>query len=345
MSLPFRVRRAEWIAGAFVLLAVIGLVGSLVLLSRARGTFEPTVSYHVTLADGYGIATGSRVEMLGIEIGTIESLQITDDNKVAARLEIRERFAGRLRADSVARIKASLDLQGVLGGVGLSVSPGSPGADPLAPGDTIAVAEPKTVADLLPQVEGDPLMEDIEALIHNARNMSDQVADPNAPLQQALTQTIALLTALQDKKGTVGRVLADDGQMYDRLVTTLDSVETSLARLDRVLSRSGKLVGKADGLMTQGDELLVHADKMVGTSDRVMGKLDPVIGNTDTAMKDLDDAVLRFAETTAELQKVLQALGPVVEDMDKMVENMDEVAEAAKKVWPLRRHTRRRRGK
>ena len=44
MSLPFRIRRAEWVAGAFVLLAVVALVASLVLLSRARGSFEATTN-------------------------------------------------------------------------------------------------------------------------------------------------------------------------------------------------------------------------------------------------------------------------------------------------------------
>ena len=31
MSIPFRIRRAEWVAGAFLLLAVVALVASLVL--------------------------------------------------------------------------------------------------------------------------------------------------------------------------------------------------------------------------------------------------------------------------------------------------------------------------
>lgn len=342
MSVPFRIRRAEWVAGAFLLLAVVALLGSLVLLSRARGGFEATVTYHVVLGNGYGITPGGRVEMLGIDIGTIETLEITDDNRVTARLEIRERFAVRVREDSVARVKASLSLQGVLGGVGLSVSPGSAGATPLPEGSTIAVTEPQSLVDLLPVVDDDPLVRDLQVLVTNTRRLSEALADPKSPVNGLLEQATTLLAAVQDRKGSVGRVLADDGALYDRLLGTLTDVERSLARLEKVLARSDRLVGSADGLVEKGDEVFGKAGTMVETGDRVFKDMGPVLDSTDTAMKDLDEAVKAFAKTSAELEEVVRALGPLVKDMDEMVRDMDDVAEAAKKLWILRRRARKR---
>lgn len=342
MSIPLRIRRAEWVAGAFLLLAVVALLGSLVFLSRARGSFEATQSYQVVLSNGYGITPGGRVEMLGIDIGTIETLEITDDNRVSARLEIRERFAARVREDSVARVKASLDLQGVLGGVGLSVSPGSAAAAPLPAGSTIAVTEPTSVVDLLPVVPDDPLVKDLEALLHNTRRLSEALADPRSPLSSLLEQSSALLATVQDRKGSVGRVLADDGVLYERLLGTLDDVERSLSRLEKVLSRSDRLMGSADGLVDKGGEVFDKAGTMVETGDRVFGGMGPVLDSTDAAMKELEEAVKAFAETTTELEKVVRALGPLVKDMDEMVRDMDDVAEAAKKMWVLRRRARKR---
>lgn len=342
MSIPLRIRRAEWVAGAFLLLAVVALLGSLVFLSRARGGFESTVSYHVVLGNGYGITPGGRVEMLGIDIGTIETLEITDDNRVTARLEIRERFATRLRDDSVVRVKASLDLQGVLGGVGLSVSPGSPTATPLPAGSTIAVVEPQSMVDLLPVVQGDPLLADLQALLSNTRRLSEALADPKSPLNDLLAQSSALLAAVQDEKGSVGRIMADDGQLYDRLLGTLDGVERSLTRLEKVLARSDRLMGSADDVIDRSAKVMDDAGTMVETGGRVFKDMGPVLDSTDTAMKDLDDAVKAFAETTAALEKVVRALEPLVSDMDEMVRDMDDVAESAKKMWLLRRRARTR---
>jgi ABC-type transporter Mla subunit MlaD len=344
VSIPFRIRRAEWVAGAFLLLAIVALLGSLVFLSRARGGFESTASYHVVLGNGYGITPGGRVEMLGIDIGTIETLEITDDNRVTARLEIRERFVPRLREDSVVSVKASLDLQGVLSGVGLSVSPGSIEAVPLPEGSTIAAVEPKSVVDLLPVIPNDPLVEDLRGLLHDTRRLSEALADPESPLSSLLEQSSALLASVQDRKGSVGQLLSDDGRLYERLVGTLDDVERSLARLEKVLARSDKLVGSADGLLDKGGEVFDKAGTMVETGGRVFGDMGPVLDSTDTAMKDLDTAVKAFAETNAELEKVVRSLAPLVDDMDEMVRDMDDVAEAAKKMWVLRRRARKREG-
>lgn len=342
MSIPLRIRRAEWVAGAFLLLAVVALVGSLVFLSRARGGFETKVSYTVVLSNGYGITPGGRVEMLGIDIGTIETLEITDDNRVRAHLEIRERFASRVREDSVVRVKASLDLQAVLGGVGLAVSPGSAEAEPLPPGSVLEAVEPSSVVDLLPVVPDDPLVKDLQALVYNTRRLSEALSDPKSPLNSLLEQSSALMAAVQDRKGSVGKVLSDDGELYGRLLGTLDDVERSLTRLEKVLARSDRLVGSADGLIDRGGEVFDEADTMVRTGGRVFGDMGPVLESTDTAMKDLDEAVKAFAKTTAALEEVVRALDPLVDDMDEMVRDMDDVAEAAKKMWVLRRRARKR---
>lgn len=341
MSIPFRIRRAEWVAGAFLLLAVVALLASLVLLSRASGSFESTLSYHVVLTNGYGITPGSRVDMLGIDIGTIETLEITRDNQVTARIEIRESFADRVREDSVARVKASLDLQGVLGGVGLSLSPGSPATAALPEGSTIAVAEPRSVADLMPVVPGDPLVQDIEALVHNARKLSDALADDDSPLRELLEQSGALLAALQDRKSSIGQILHDDGELYQRLLGTLDGVERSIERLDKVLGRGNRLLGSADTMLDHSNAVFDKAGTMVETGDRVFNELSPVLVTTDTAMKELDEAIEAFAVSTVELTKVIKALQPLVDDMDTMVHDMDDVAKAAKKMWILRRQVRK----
>jgi ABC-type transporter Mla subunit MlaD len=261
---------------------------------------------------------------------------------VTARLEIRERFAARLREDSVVRVKASLDLQGVLGGVGLSVSPGSPTAAPLPAGSTLAVTEPTSVVDLLPVVQDDPLLEDLQVLLANTRRLSEALADPESPLNDLLAQSSALLAAVRDEKGSVGRIMADDGQLYDRLLGTLDGVERSLTRLEKVLARSDRLVGSADDVIDRGGKVMEKAGTMVETGGRVFADMGPVLDSTDTAMKDLDEAVKAFAKTTAQLEKVVEALEPLVSDMDEMVRDMDDVAEAAKKMWLLRRRLRKR---
>src|SRR5690606_21270121 len=61
MPIPFRVRHAEWIAGLFVLVAGAAVLVALLVLTRAKGTFQTHPVYYVTVSDGHGIAPGGPV--------------------------------------------------------------------------------------------------------------------------------------------------------------------------------------------------------------------------------------------------------------------------------------------
>jgi ABC-type transporter Mla subunit MlaD len=334
MPIPFRVRHAEWIAGLFVLATGIAVLVALLVLTRATGTFKTHPVYYVTVQNGHGIAPGGPVKMLGIAIGKIEAVEITPDRRVRARLEIEPEFAERVRADSEARIEVSLGLEGMLAGVGFVVTPGSPEAAGLPDAAEIPAREAESVADLLPLVSGDPMLADVRALVHNARVLTDMLQDPQSDLQRAMASAAAVLAQVEKGDGTVGRLLRDDGELYERIFETMDEVDRTLAEVTRTMGRSGKLMQKSDDLVARADGLLESSDGMVDGATKVLGKMDPVMDEADEAMKNLNEAVLAFGKTTKQL-------GELLVQMEAVVADMGQVAEATKKVWPIRRHIRK----
>jgi ABC-type transporter Mla subunit MlaD len=335
MPIPFRVRHAEWIAGLFVLAAGAAVLVALLMLTHAKGILETHPVYYVTVQNGHGIAPGGPVKMLGIAIGTIEHVEITADRRVRARLEIKPAFAERIRADSEARIELSLGLEGMLAGVGFVVTPGSPEAEVLHSEAELPAREAESIADLLPLVADDPMLADIRALVHNARVLTDTIGESQAELKRALASATAVLEAVEKGDGTVGRLLHDDGELYDRLVTTMDKVDRTLDGVSATMGRSGKLMTKSEDLIAQADGLLESSDTMVDGATKVFGKMDPVMDEADAAMKDLGEAVRSFGKTTEQLGKLLVK-------MDAVVADMAQVAAATKKVWPIRRHLPKR---
>lgn len=331
MPIPFRVRHAEWIAGLFVLVAGAAVLVALLVLTRAQGMFQTHPVYYVTVSDGHGIAPGGPVKMLGIAIGTIDTVEITEDRRVRARLRIQPEFAERVRADSEARIELSLGLESVLAGVGFVITPGSPEAASLPSEEEIPAHEAESVTDLLPLVAGDPMLDDMRALVHDARVLTVTLADPKSDLRRALASAAAVLEQIERGDGTVGKLLHDDGELYARLLRTMDEVDATLAETSRAMGRSGKLVKKADDLMASADGLLESSDAMIGDATKVFGKMDPVMDEADEAMKNLNEAVISFGKTTKQL-------GELLVQMEEVVADMAEVAEATKKVWPIRRH-------
>ncbi len=341
MAIPWRVRWAEWVAGLFVLATFAAIVVALAVLTRAHGTMSGYTTLVATLDNGHGIAPGGPVKMLGIPIGTIDTVEITEDNRVRATLEIADEYAARISADSVARVEASFGLESMLAGVGFEVTPGPVGAAALQDGDALRVAEPDSIVDFLPGMADDPMVGDLQATLRNVRRLTDQLADEDSELRRVLVAAGNLLEQVEKGGGTVGKVLRDDGVLYDELITTMHEAQTTLADAKKLMARSGKLFDKSGKLIDDTSDVVADAggvmksaDTMVTTATDVFGKMDPVMEDAGDAMKNLDEAVVEFAKTTEEL-------GRLIGKMDEVIADMATVTAAAKKVWPIRRHVRK----
>jgi ABC-type transporter Mla subunit MlaD len=341
VSVPFRIRRAEWVAGAMLVLVVTAAVASMLFVSRGQGTFTSPAHYVLRLSDGHGVAEGSRVQMLGIDVGRVSGVRITEDNHIEVELEIRAGFSDKIRADTRASLEASFGLQGVLSGIGVALTPGSPQAAVLEQGAVIEAVEPGHIADMLPGVGADPLVEDLEVLIRNLRVLTDEAADPEGSVRQAMQSLAAVSKRIENGEGTAGKMLSDDAALYGEMTDALTEVSKTLVRVNALLtkssgvvSRSSKSIEAADALVDDADALIASADAMVKTADGVLEKTSPVLENTDTTVDALGGAIASFEETTEQLQAVTTRL-------DELIAEMLVVTKAAGRVYPIRRHVRK----
>lgn len=343
MSVPFRIRRAEWVAGAMLVLVATAAITSMLVVSRGQGTFSEPARFRLHMTDGHGVAEGSRVHMLGIDVGRVAAVRITDDNLVEVDLEVRARFADKIRADTRASLEASFGLQGVLSGIGVSLTPGSADAPVLEHGDIIEAVEPGHIADMLPGVGADPLVEDLEVLIRNLRLLTDEATNPEGSLRQAMESLAVVSKRIENGEGTAGKMLSDDAALYREMNDALADVGTTLGRVDALVRKSSKVVTRsheamdaADELVEGADALVASADAMVGTADDVLEKTEPVLEHTDDAVAKLDKAIGSFGDATEELQAVTKRL-------DTLITEMLVVTKAAGRVYPIRRHVRKAR--
>ncbi len=331
MAVPFRIRRAEWVAGAIIVLTAVTLIVAFLFVARARGTFATHHEYAVTMSDGHGIAPGATVEMLGIEVGRVDRVEITADNRVRVAFAVDAEYTGRIRQDSVVRVKMSLGLSTMLGGVAMVITPGSPDAAALDAGSELSVVEPSKVTDLLPNVGGDQMISDIEAILANTRALTDDLTQPDSDVRDLVTNVGLLVASLQRGEGTIGKLMADDAELYNELIDTLSRVETSLKKADNLMGRGGKLVDKSDAMLTSSKDLVTKTDGVVGDAGAVFKKMDPVMDEAGEAMGSLGEAVKSFGDTTRELSEVLKK-------MDRVIEDLNDITRATKKVFPIRRH-------
>ena len=99
---PFKFRFANELAGGFILLALLILVLAVAASGHIRDLFTRTTA--VTLAlppeGSLGLREGADVVMLGTPIGTVRSVDISDEGRMTATITVKSSFLKFIRQDS-----------------------------------------------------------------------------------------------------------------------------------------------------------------------------------------------------------------------------------------------------
>ena len=136
--------RYETVAGIFVVIGLLCVGYMTVKLGKINLFGEDTYTLYARFTSVSGLRVGNPVEMLGLEIGRVQSLTLDQkDQLVVAELKIKRGV--NVYGDAIASIKTA----GLIGDRYMSIDPG--GADQVLPsGKTIVQTEPPIdIGDLI----------------------------------------------------------------------------------------------------------------------------------------------------------------------------------------------------
>lgn len=239
--------RANYLlVGGFVLVLIIGLMGFVVWLAKFQ--FDTQYARYDIVFSGSvtGLSPGSAVRYSGVNVGEVIDIRLDRDRPelVMGTIEV---IAGTpIREDTV----ATLELQGLTGGLYVLLSGGAPDSAPLEakPGEDRPVI-PSQASSLEQVISGAPELLDAATLLL-ARGNAVLNDDNRARVGEILTNVSRLTTTLaeQDKKiatlfdeaaetmrnlreastavaGLVGDVKTDSKEMFDQATDTLAAAE------------------------------------------------------------------------------------------------------------------------
>ena len=123
-------KRTEILAGLLVFVAILYLTYVAIGLGRWHLLGAGGYIVYADFVSASGLNIGDPVEVAGVEVGTVESISVTDDYQARARLRIKEGVT--IYEDAT----ASIQWEGLVGDRSVSIDSGNP-PDPLEPGDEI----------------------------------------------------------------------------------------------------------------------------------------------------------------------------------------------------------------
>ena len=251
--------------GIFILVAVGAFLGMIYALGARARLFEAKYTIHAEFTEVGGLTEGATVRIAGVQIGRVSDVNLPGQpgGKVRVALAIAERFADRVRKDSVARIET----QGLLGDKIVEITVGTAGAPATQPGDTIASQDPADIGQVVSQ--GARTVKDVAAVATTLREMAEGLRQSRviedagvtmANARKVTDQLARIVDQVERGKGWANALIYQEPvalRRLDRLLTTTQGL------LDRVEQGEGAL-----GVLTSAGST-ASARRLVAAMDRL----------------------------------------------------------------------------
>jgi ABC-type transporter Mla subunit MlaD len=278
----------EKIAGAFVLVAIGVLAWLLFSSGKSIVLFEDQITLYGHLQTLQPINKDTDIIVGGLSAGTIEDVEITDDNKIIVTMRILKRYSSLLRTDSTAVLN-TFNLA-IFDKSVIEITVGSPDKPKLKDGSTIQIQESINIKNLLNRVT--PAVDTLIRIVDNIDNILSavdeaKVGDTIVKANQLTTAVSAeRISAMVDNmyavsnnlreisehintgKGLAGSALYDT-ELENNVKHIAANMDLASASLDRLLAMLNHELQNLPQIMEKIEPLMKEADETIKATKRI----------------------------------------------------------------------------
>mgnify|MGYP002347746446 CR=1 FL=1 len=291
----------ERVAGVFVMVALVGTIAFTGMVAVNKGWFASRVNYVTSFESADGVFPGTMVQISGLRAGSVEEVELQNDNQIRVKFTVLAKFQHRIKQDSVVRLVRPF----IIGDRVLDLEVGSEGSSVLEPGQFIKSQETTDLMSLLSGKKLGVTMEAMSGLIANLKTLGEAFLDPK--------RTEAVIK-------TFDRI--------DPLVKNLNVMSLEVIAMTRQMTREdgiGTLVKNANVLTNEVNavipELKVQAEELKAMIPAIREKAPSVAA-------DMTNLVKNLALLTEEFKVVLPALAEIAPQLPhasrRAVEALDQ---------------------
>lgn len=169
--------------GIFTTATILLLLIGIFLIGRNKSMFRSTIILYGTFKNVGGLLEGNNIRFVGINVGTVESIDILSDSTARVGLRVQKKVQPFIKQGAI----ASISSDGLMGDKLVAISSGTNTTKPVNDGDAINTVEPMQL---------DKVMGRISGVAENAEVITGQLA--------------GIVTQVNQGKGSVGRLLYSD---------------------------------------------------------------------------------------------------------------------------------------
>jgi phospholipid/cholesterol/gamma-HCH transport system substrate-binding protein len=296
------------VAGPVIKMAIFAIVTvtltALLGATIANSNFGSTSSYKVRFTDASGLKTGDDVRILGVKVGTVDSLSVVDDRLAEVSFDI---DAGRrLPASATAMIR----YRNLVGQRYLALGTGTGSTALLEPGGTIPVERSTPALNLTVLFNGfKPLFQalrpddvnklafEIIQVLQGEGGTVDSILQHTATLTSTIAGRDKVIGDLVDNLNTVLGTVNGRGSEVSDLIVSLQQLVSGLSAdrkpIGDAISALGSLTGTTAGLLDQARPALKQDIALLGPLAETVNKQEPLLDGMLKGLENRADAFTR----------------------------------------------------
>lgn len=271
-----------------VILVALGIIGVAVYkLGQAANLFAKRYELIAYLPDANGLRPGGAVLVAGQLAGTVKSIEflpvdLDTTRNLRLTLQIDAGLQEQIRRDSRGKLRSL----GLLGDKAFDITPGTPRAPVLRPGDTVTVVASLDYEAVIAQASS--AVTDMVALTRDMRAITSGIVRGQGTIGQLVTNKAlydnlngtlsranTMLAQFQNPNGTVGRLL-NDPTLYTRLTGVIASTDSLVTTLNSTKGTAGLMLRDTTlyrnmvGITRGADSLMRSLTNGQGTASKLL---------------------------------------------------------------------------
>ncbi|MDP2279260.1 MAG: MlaD family protein [Nitrospirota bacterium] len=262
--------------GLFFIVAVIGIIATVVFIGIERGLFTAKYKIYFTVDKGTGFFEGMPVKLSGFKIGKIDSMSLDENAKVKVTLLISKKYSKWIRQDS----KAILTKEGFIGEGVIDISVGSANKPAIGDGGVIQNEKARGLEDIA---------EEVKPVLNEIRDIISYVNDPKGDIKQTLANIKTLSSGLNATKENADKLIKN----ADTNISGVSSdASKALKNIDKTVSsvneKINPVIDKLNRTMDNAEKTTANLKDAV---EKAAPKVPPLLNKGEDALSDTNEVV------------------------------------------------------
>jgi phospholipid/cholesterol/gamma-HCH transport system substrate-binding protein len=234
----------ERMTGAFILLTLLIFLFTVAVVGRGKNWFRKHVVFYTTFEEGYNLVSGSRVKLLGTDIGSVVEVALTESNQARVKIRVLADYAPRIRTNSVATVESPT----VFGSEYININPGTPNAPSIPPEGEIPTKEKKKLMEYLEEYEIGEKLENIGKILEDLAQITTTVDAGEGSLGRFI-KSDELYQQISDELDAIGKFVATLQETADHLARAGANIEEGSIHVEKVTREAPEMVDKVQELL------------------------------------------------------------------------------------------------